>query len=373
MHRVYSPDALWLTARAAQQGAAERTRVALERMWPAVQHYAASAARCRGTVQAARRDRARRRGSNFRGKWPALAPASPPDQQRRLLCCTVPDTLPLAIPDEPMLVQQPYDYYAVLDFEATCEQGRRNPAGYQAEVIELPTVLLDGRTMRVVGEFQTYVKPVVNPTLTAFCTELTGIQQSWVDGAPTFEAALRQHTSWLRRHGLAAHGTPGYSWACVTCGDWDLKTMLPDQLRLLNQHDRGPGVKSRTASRRDLGKQFRRWVNIKKIYAKCVPAGQPQKASGMTGMLRGLGLTLEGRHHSGIDDCRNIANMVRALVVRGAVLECTTGGGSGAAASAHQDESSKRNRDKQLLQRDRKARKKARAMLKRQGDAKRRK
>jgi 3'-5' exoribonuclease 1 len=87
----------------------------------------------------------------------------------------------VAAPDEPLLVQQPYDYYAVLDFEATCEQGRRNPAGYQSEVIELPTVLLDGRTMRVVDEFQSYVRPVVNPTLTAFCTELTGIQQSWVD------------------------------------------------------------------------------------------------------------------------------------------------------------------------------------------------
>ena len=49
-------------------------------------------------------------------------------------------------------------------------------------MIELPSVLLDGRTMRAVDEFQSYVKPVVNPTLTPFCTQLTGIEQSWVDG-----------------------------------------------------------------------------------------------------------------------------------------------------------------------------------------------
>ena len=84
----------------------------------------------------------------------------------------------------------------------------------------------------------------------------------------------------------------------------------------------------------------------------------------MTGMLRGLGLTLEGRHHSGIDDCRNIANVVRALAVRGAILECTTGGYQ--AARARSDEQSKRKRDK-------KARKKSRAMLKRKSDARRRK
>lgn len=256
--------------------------------------------------------------------------------ERRWLSSAAPGAAaPAAAPGEPLLAEQPYDYYAVLDLEATCEEGRRNGPTYQAEVIELPTVLLDGRTMRVVDEFQSYVRPVVNPTLTAFCTELTGIQQSWVDGSPAFEAALRLHTGWLRQHGLAVNGAPGHSWACVTCGDWDLKTMLPDQLRLLHRGDSGRGVKSRTASRKALAKHFQRWVNIKQVYAQCVPTGRRQKASDMTGMLRGLGLTLEGRHHSGIDDCRNIANVVRALALRGAVLECTTGGG--AAASDSQD------------------------------------
>ena len=69
---------------------------------------------------------------------------------------------------------------------------------------------------------------------------------------------------------------------------------------------------------------------------------QRQQASDMTSMLRGLGLMLEGRHHSGIDDCRNIANVVRALVLRGAVIECTTGGG--AAASATRNGGQARNR-----------------------------
>jgi inhibitor of KinA sporulation pathway (predicted exonuclease) len=215
---------------------------------------------------------------------------------------------------------QPYDYFCVLDFEATCEKGRRNGPTFQAEVIELPSVLLDGRTMRAVDEFQSYVRPVVNPVLTAFCTELTGIEQSWVEESPPFPEALRQHTAWLQKHGIAVSGASGKSVACVTCGDWDLKTMLPDQLRLL--HGRRPAVPA----------HFRRWVNIKKVYAQSVPTGRRSKASDLTGMLKGLGLTLEGRHHSGIDDCRNIANVVRALAERGAALEVTTGGSTTAAA-----------------------------------------
>ena len=280
-------------------------------------------------------------------------------ERRRWLSSTASDAPPPAPADEPSLLRQPYDYYAVLDLEATCEQGRRNGPGYQAEVIELPTVLLDGRTMRVVDEFQSYVRPVINPTLTAFCTELTGIQQGWVDEAPTFEGALRQHTSWLRQHGLAVDGTPGHSWACVTCGDWDLKTMLPDQLRLLRQGDSGAGVKSRTASLKALTKHFQRWVNIKHIYTQCVPTGSRQQASEMrymTGMLAGLGLTLEGRHHSGIDDCRNIASIARALVLQhSAVLQCTTGGSTTASGGGADRGRLKGNSPKRKKRRQRKA------------------
>lgn len=38
-------------------------------------------------------------------------------------------------------------------------------------------MLIDAKTLEVVGEFHYYVKPLVNPKLTAFCTELTGITQ----------------------------------------------------------------------------------------------------------------------------------------------------------------------------------------------------
>lgn len=43
------------------------------------------------------------------------------------------------------------------------------------EVIELTLVIVDVKKQQIKSEFQTYVKPVKDPELSVFCTELTGI------------------------------------------------------------------------------------------------------------------------------------------------------------------------------------------------------
>ena len=45
---------------------------------------------------------------------------------------------------------------------------------------------------------------MVNPSLTDFCQELTGITQAQVDAAPEFPEALRMLTDWLESHGFDA-------------------------------------------------------------------------------------------------------------------------------------------------------------------------
>ena len=57
---------------------------------------------------------------------------------------------------------------------------------------------------------------------------------------------------------------------------------------------------------------FKQWVSAKKPKGKAV-----KNARGMTGMLDALGLELVGRHHSGIDDSRNIAAILQELARQG--------------------------------------------------------
>lgn len=65
-------------------------------------------------------------------------------------------------------------YLLVLDFEATCSNLARIE---KQEIIEFPILVYDLAINAVTATFHKYVKPVVNPTLTEFCTELTGITQ----------------------------------------------------------------------------------------------------------------------------------------------------------------------------------------------------
>lgn len=69
---------------------------------------------------------------------------------------------------------QDFQYFVVIDFEATCDKERKP---HPQEIIEFPSVLVNSVTGQLEASFQTYVRPVYHQLLTDFCKELTGIQQ----------------------------------------------------------------------------------------------------------------------------------------------------------------------------------------------------
>ena len=71
---------------------------------------------------------------------------------------------------------QKYDYLLVLDFEATC--GNKGYEPKPQEIIEFPCAMISTKkNFEIVSIFHEYIRPIHNPTLTTFCTELTGITQ----------------------------------------------------------------------------------------------------------------------------------------------------------------------------------------------------
>lgn len=62
------------------------------------------------------------------------------------------------------------------------------------------------------------------------------------------------------------------------------------------------------------------WINIKFPFSEKYKT----KPLGMAGMLTRLKMDLQGRHHSGIDDCRNIARILKKMIEDGVVLEQTS-------------------------------------------------
>lgn len=196
-----------------------------------------------------------------------------------------------------------FDYLIIVDFEATCEE--KTEPNFNHEIIEFPAVLVDCRSGEIVKKWREYVKPVLNPTLSEFCKNLTGISQETVDSAEPFPKVLKHFENWLSQNNLGTNST----FALVTDGPFDVGRFL----RLSCQHDNIP-----------LPVWASRWCNVRKAFSnfyRASTASQPgSKVVGLKKMLERLGLEFEGTPHSGIDDATNIARVAGSIIKDGGVL-----------------------------------------------------
>ena len=142
-------------------------------------------------------------------------------------------------------------------------------------------------------------QPVGVSSLPAFCTELTGITQDMVDDQPTWPETLEMFVSWYNHNDL----TPDNS-TFVTCGLWDLKTMLPRQSQYsglpipdpLNVGSSGEYINLKYSFQQHTGK-------FAKVNFVCpLPRLLQIFSQGLMDMQKFLGLQFEGRLHSGEDD-----------------------------------------------------------------------
>lgn len=166
-------------------------------------------------------------------------------------------------------------YYIVLDFEANCS----GPNKRDHEIIEFPAVLVERESGKTISEFR--------KKLSEFIKELTHITDEQVGTGLYWQACLDEFEKWCKENQVSSENT-----TVITCGDWDLKTKLSSYLNAL----------------------FKNWSNIKISFSSSFGY---RKLYGMSIMLDELGLKLEGHHHSGIDDCRNIAKICHELTKRG--------------------------------------------------------
>jgi len=90
------------------------------------------------------------------------------------------------------------NYLLVLDFEANCVKDGEPQLKVQ-EIIEFPTVVLSVKDRKIIDIFHTYVKPVIFPKISAFCTELTGITQEMVDKGMSLQDAIKQFVEFLEK------------------------------------------------------------------------------------------------------------------------------------------------------------------------------
>ncbi|BAY61600.1 exonuclease RNase T and DNA polymerase III [Calothrix brevissima NIES-22] len=174
-------------------------------------------------------------------------------------------------------------YYLIIDLEATCCDAGSVPR-HEMEIIEIGAVILNRTTWEIDSEFQQFIQPVRHPQLTNFCTTLTSIQQQDIAQAPKFTEAIEKLQAWLKLF-------PDYifcSW-----GNYDKNQFLQDC-----KYHKIPYPFSSEH------------INIKEKFSEYLGVS---KRFGMAQALEHLGLELQGTHHRGIDDARNIAVIYRYM------------------------------------------------------------
>ncbi len=168
--------------------------------------------------------------------------------------------------------------YIILDLEATCWKNRHE----QNEIIEIGALSINDK-METVSEFAEFVKPIIHPKLSDFCTELTSIKQSDVDFADTFEKVLTRFWNWIDLE---------QDYILCSWGFYDKSQFKKDcLLHGLNTE------------------WLKKHISLKHQYTKILNL---RRNIGMVNALKNEKLPLDGTHHRGIDDARNIAKIFKA-------------------------------------------------------------
>ena len=167
----------------------------------------------------------------------------------------------------------------VVDLEATC--GDRGFPRAERETIEIGAIMVDANTLTILAEFQSLIRPVRHPELTTYCKDLTGITQREVNSAPGFIDVFDAFTRTMLND---TDHVVFVSW-----GGYDRRQLVRD----CDYH----GVPYCLPPHVDLSVEFTQ------------RAGLTRRAS-MARAVSSVGMTLEGQHHRGIDDARNLVRLL---------------------------------------------------------------
>ena len=174
----------------------------------------------------------------------------------------------------------------VIDLEATCWDGKV-PQGQVNEIIEIGICVLNTHTGQITKNEGILIRPE-RSKVSAFCTELTTITQELLDtnGVSFEEACTKLIEDYNAHH---------YTWASY--GAYDLN-MMKKQCKM-----RGVDY--------PLSQDH---INVKLLFSETKGL---QGKVGMNGALSMLDIPLEGTHHRGIDDAKNIAKILHWCLENG--------------------------------------------------------
>jgi len=174
--------------------------------------------------------------------------------------------------------------YVIVDLEATCWEN--DSITSEMEIIEIGAVLLDGKSYQPFSDFELFVRPIINPELSEFCTKLTNIRQDQIDEAPNYPEAFKLFMQW----------TDGEPFKLCSWGQFDYDLFIVENIR----------------NNLKFPSEFMGHINLKELYARAFNA---KPGIGLRSALHKQSMTFQGSPHRGIDDARNTARIAMLILV----------------------------------------------------------
>lgn len=171
-------------------------------------------------------------------------------------------------------------HIVIFDLESTCWD--KSEVQLISEIIEIGAVKIDTDTNTMVDEFQTFVKPLMNPILSKFCKTLTHIKQDDVDRSQSLTSALLKFNDFVGDSKLMSWGFYDKKQIERECFLKKIDSRLLDKLNKKNNH-----------------------ISLKHRFGDVFGCQPP----GLNKALQMVGLKFEGTQHRGIDDAKNIARI----------------------------------------------------------------
>lgn len=173
-----------------------------------------------------------------------------------------------------------HEYIVIVDIEHTCTEDGSIPPD-EREIIEIGAVLVETKSLAVIDEYSSLIRPVRHPKVSEFCTQLTGIKQLELDNAESFPHVFKRFVNWLsaRSNTLIA-----------TWGAYDLVQINIDcAFHNLDEFSPTTALNLKVA--------FKQAQNLKKP----------------VGLKKALEISFQpfsGNHHRGLNDAKNTAKLL---------------------------------------------------------------
>ena len=168
--------------------------------------------------------------------------------------------------------------FIIFDLEATCWDG--NQVGRSQEVIEIGAICTN-QFGECKSTFKRLVRPVQNPGLSHYCTNLTGITQNDVDTAQPFGKAVFDFMNWI--------DIEDEEYLLCSWGDKDIEFLLGDCQYNNIETD-----------------WLARYIDLKTQYHRIRGL---QRKRGLKKVLAFEQIEFEGSHHRAFDDASNLFSL----------------------------------------------------------------